>query len=70
MGSLRCAKRRKEKVHPVKKPTLGDLQESLADKTGFRQLADYEKFCAAYLAMIEEDPPTRIVSPSHPHYIF
>jgi len=54
----------------VKKLTLGDLQESLADKSGFRQLADYEKFCAAYLTLISKDRPTRIVSPSHQHYIF
>ena len=54
----------------MKKLTLGDLQESLADKTGFRQLPDYEKFCAAFLAMIGEDRPTRIVSPSHQNYVF
>lgn len=25
----------------MKKATLGDLQESLADKSGFKELADY-----------------------------
>ena len=54
----------------MKKATLGDLQESLADKSGFRQLADYGKFCSAYLALVEKEQPTRIVSPSHEHYIF
>jgi hypothetical protein len=52
--------------------TLGDLQESLRDKAGFRQLADYEKFCSAYLALLEREMPTRIVSPSpsNKRYIF
>ncbi len=56
----------------MKKPTLGDLQESLADKSGFRQLADYGKFCSAYLALLAKEKPTRIVSPSptNQHYIF
>lgn len=50
--------------------TLADLQESLADKVGFRHLADYQKFCSAYLTLLEKDKPTRIISPSHPHYVF
>jgi len=54
----------------VKRLTLEDLQESLADKSGFRRLADYEKFCAACLALLEKEKTTRIVSPSHKHYIF
>jgi len=54
----------------MKKATLGDLQESLADKSGFKQLADYKKFCSAYLALVEKERPTRIVSPSHEHYVF
>ena len=54
----------------MKKATLGDLQESLADKSGFRRLADYKKFCSAYLALVETERPTRIISPSHEHYIF
>ncbi len=54
----------------MKKVALGDLQESLRDKAGFRQLADYEKFCSAYLSLLEKEEPTRIVSPSHAHYIF
>ena len=54
----------------MKRLALGDLQESLADKSGFRQLTDYAKFCSAYLALMEKDRPTRIISPSHQHYIF
>ena len=54
----------------MRKATLGDLQESLADKSGFKQLADYEKFCSAFLALVETERPTRIVSPSHEHYVF
>jgi hypothetical protein len=56
----------------MKKATLGDLQESLADKSGFKQLADYAKFCSAFLALLEMERPTRIVSPSpsNEHYVF
>jgi hypothetical protein len=54
----------------MKPATLGDLQESLADKSGFRKLADFAAFCRAYLEMVEKEPPTRIVAPSHDHYVF
>jgi hypothetical protein len=56
----------------MKKATLGDLQESLADKAGFKQLDDYIKFCSAFLALLEMERPTRIVSPSpaNEHYVF
>jgi hypothetical protein len=56
----------------MRKITLGDLQESLADKSGFTQLADYAKFCSAFLALLEAEKPTRIVSPSpaNEHYVF
>ncbi len=56
----------------MKKATLGDLQESLADKSGFTKLADYAKFCSAFLALVETEQPTRIVSPSpaNEHYVF
>jgi hypothetical protein len=49
---------------------LADLQESLADKSGFKQLADYKTFCSAYLGLLETERPTRIVSPSQEHYVF
>lgn len=56
----------------MRKATLGDLQESLADKSGFHQLADYAKFCTTFLALLEAERPTRIVSPSpsNEHYVF
>ena len=54
----------------MKCTALGDLQASLDDKTGFRHLSDYLKFGRAFLAMLEQDKPTRIVSPSHSHYVF
>jgi len=54
----------------MKRHTLADLQESLADKTGFRKLVDYQKFCAAYLSLLAKERLTRIISPSHQHYIF
>lgn len=56
----------------MKGATLGDLQESLADKSGFKQLGDYLKFCSAYLALLEVERPTRIVShsPANEHYVF
>lgn len=56
----------------MKKATLGDLQESLADRSGFKQLDDYLRFCSAFLALVEMERPTRIVSPSpsNEHYVF
>lgn len=56
----------------MKDVTLGDLQESLADKSGFKQLADYASFCLAFLALMEREQPTRIISPSpaNEHYVF
>jgi hypothetical protein len=54
----------------MKRLTLGDLQESLADKSGFRQLPDYEKFCAAFLAMMERTSPRESFPRRIEHYIF
>jgi hypothetical protein len=50
--------------------TLHDLQESVTDKAGFRELLDYRQFCSSYLNLQAGEPPTRIVSPSHSHYVF
>ena len=50
--------------------TLGDLQESVIDKSAFRTLEEYKQVCSAYLAFVARTEPTRIVSPSHPNYIF
>ena len=56
----------------MRKATLGDLQESLADKSGFKHLTDYARFGSVFLSLLETDRPTRIVSPSpaNEHYIF
>jgi hypothetical protein len=50
--------------------TLADLQESVRDKSAFGTLSDYHLLCYTFLTFLEETPPTRIVSPSHPNYIF
>jgi hypothetical protein len=50
--------------------TLADLQESVLDKKAFKSLADYFALCHVFLEFLQETQPTRIVSPSHPHYIF
>lgn len=50
--------------------TLTDLQASVRDRSAFGRLEDYFELCLAFLTFIEESHPTRIVSPSHPHYIF
>ena len=53
-----------------RKVTLGDLQESVRDKSAFGTLQDYKKTCLAFLALLRRVRPTRIVSPSHSNYIF
>jgi hypothetical protein len=50
--------------------TLADLQESVQDRSAFGTLADYFTLCRTFLAFLKATPPTRIVSPSHPNYIF
>lgn len=50
--------------------TLGDLQESVRDRSAFSTLGDYLMICTAFLASVEEARPTYIVSPSHPNYVF
>ena len=54
----------------MKEATLADLQESVQDKSAFRALNDYLTICHAFLSFVERTHPTRIVSPSHPNYIF
>jgi hypothetical protein len=54
----------------MKKVTLGDLQESVQDKSAFKALADYYKMCKEFLTFMGKTRPTRIVSPSHSNYIF
>ncbi len=50
--------------------TLGDLQESVRDRTAFQKLDDYQSVGRTFLALIQAEQPTRIVSPSQPNYIF
>jgi len=50
--------------------TLGDLQESVQDRTAFESLADYCKICRAFLSYVKKTKPTRIISPSQTNYIF
>lgn len=50
--------------------TLADLQASVQDKVAFSRLADYLTICQAFLSYLQAARPTRIVSPTHQHYIF
>ncbi len=50
--------------------TLADLQESVLDNSAFKVLAEYQYLCTSYLRFIARTPPTRIVSPSDPNYVF
>lgn len=49
---------------------LADLQASVQDRAAFTALNDYHELCSTFLRVIEAIQPTRIISPSHPHYIF
>ena len=51
-------------------PTLADLQVSVQDRLAFHNLTDYVTLCSSFLALLESTHPTRIVSPTHPNYIF
>ncbi len=50
--------------------TLGDLQESVRDRTAFKKLDDYQVIGSAFLALLQAERPTRIVSPTQPNYVF
>jgi hypothetical protein len=50
--------------------TLTDLQTSVQDRSAFGNLSDYFKLCEAFLRLVQNTHPTRIVSPSHNNYIF
>lgn len=49
---------------------LLDLQASIQDRTAFKQLDDYQTITTSFLNYIENEQPTRIISPSHQNYIF
>ena len=50
--------------------TLGDLQESVRDRSAFNKLDDYLIVGRAFLDLIREERPTRVVSPSQANYVF
>ena len=50
--------------------TLGDLQESVQDRSAFGMLNDYLTVAREFLTFLSRARPTRIVSPSHANYIF
>jgi hypothetical protein len=51
-------------------PTLLDLRVSVNDRRAFDSLEDYRVLAHAYLSYLQRVPPTRILSPARPHYIF
>ncbi|MGQ9550441.1 MAG: hypothetical protein ACUVWS_17635 [Roseiflexus sp.] len=50
--------------------TLTDLQASIRDTNAFNKLQDYFRLCHAFLELIKRVQPTRIISPTHNHYVF
>jgi len=50
--------------------TLADLQASVQDRSAFHDLTDYITLCRSFLTLLERTHPTRIISPTHPNYIF
>jgi len=50
--------------------TLGDLQESVRDRTAFRSLDDYRVIGGAFLRFLCQELPTRVISPTQPNYAF
>lgn len=51
-------------------PSLTELQTSVQDPNAFSELADYFSAAQKYLGYLATTAPTRIISPSHPHYCF
>jgi hypothetical protein len=50
--------------------TLADLQASVRDISAFGELGHYFTLCHAFLTLIEETQPTRIISPTDHNYVF
>jgi len=60
-----------EENQSVDKTTLADLQASVQDRNAFVGLEDYLRIGKAFLTLLEETRPTRIISPTPPNnYIF
>lgn len=51
-------------------PTLFDLQASVQDVTAFKQIEDYYTIAHAFLHLLQETTPTRIVAPNDHRYVF
>ncbi len=54
----------------MRKVSLADLQESVRDKSAFGSLKDYLTICRAFLAFVQKEKSTRIISPTHSNYVF
>jgi len=54
----------------MKEVTLADLQASVRDRSAFSELGHYFTLCHAFLTLIEETRPTRIISPTYHNYVF
>lgn len=54
----------------MKASSLADLQASVQDKAAFGTLVDYAALGNSFLVFLARQSPTRITSPSHPHYVF
>ena len=50
--------------------SLRDLQVSVRDTTSFNNLDDYLSICKTYLLYLDQNKPTRIVSPTASNYVF
>jgi hypothetical protein len=50
--------------------TLANLQASIQDRTAFGELADYFTLAYTFLDFVQQNRPTRVISPTHHHYIF
>lgn len=50
--------------------TLFDLQASVQDVTAFKQIEDYYTIAYAFLHLLQETTPTRIVAPNDHRYVF
>jgi len=49
---------------------LHELQETVRNREGFTSLDKYHDVCFAFLELLEQSRPTRIISPSDDKYIF
>ncbi|MBK8986680.1 MAG: hypothetical protein IPM39_11460 [Chloroflexi bacterium] len=50
--------------------SLEELQASVQDKSAFKQLADYHALTTAFLDLLAQTKPTRIMAPNDHRYVF